>query len=702
MQLWAAYRQARRRPASLQGSLVHDSPCSHSRATASEDNAALGQLPGKPAGARPDYRGRWCAVSRGHPDRPNPPSHRATLGQLCAVPWKLPSSIGKGIAWIRTRDLQAIERILHSRGAPLLGCATQSPTMEISGVVGDLITPEMLEEECGRVVGNSLTPGDSILFETPLRRTDLLRPGDGVVVRGLDTEDSNQHHGLYHNRRIIGDCCPLPAAIRMCQIVSPGLPCYKEKQLMKGQEKEKEMMEKEKKRKEKVEKKKLLLAKQEKQKGGVSAEYKCVFSADKKKRGREDDYMISDVMTKERKVDEQSVPYQQPKNFTGGVLRLYQIEGMEWLRMLWENGINRILADEIGLGMTVQCIATISMMVKNGVTGPFLVVGPLSTLPNWVSEFKRFTPEIPVLLYYGPLQERHNMIKLIRKRQGSLRVNPVVITSFEIAMRDRRSLQNNLAELWSLLNFLLPDVFDDLKSFESWFDITSVTTGAENFISKEREQNILHMLHQDTKPVVMTDSGRPERRSKGPVNYNKLAGESTLALERYLAKLQKEADKQPSRPLVDVQVSVDAEINLKLQNVLMLLKRCCNHPYLIEYPLDPAMQNFKIDEQLVQSSGKFLILDRMLPELQKRGLKNPQADLQAQDMSQNRPDQTVVVYRLVTANTIDQKTVERAAAKRKLEKMVIHKSQMKNMKKEQDRLFKVIENTNESADFHLA
>ncbi|MGH0166620.1 UNVERIFIED_CONTAM: hypothetical protein FKN15_051073 [Acipenser sinensis] len=75
---------------------------------------------GKPAGTRPDYRGRWCTVSRGHPHRPNPPSPRTTLGQLCAAPWELQSSIGKGIAWIHTRDLQAIERILHSRGAPLL------------------------------------------------------------------------------------------------------------------------------------------------------------------------------------------------------------------------------------------------------------------------------------------------------------------------------------------------------------------------------------------------------------------------------------------------------------------------------------------------------------------------------------------------------------------------------------------------------
>ncbi|MGH0152488.1 UNVERIFIED_CONTAM: hypothetical protein FKN15_060213 [Acipenser sinensis] len=73
-----------------------------------------GQLTGKPAGARPDYRGRWCAVSRGHPGRPNPPSPRATLGQLSAAPWKLPSTVGCGIAWTRTRDVQAIEHILHS------------------------------------------------------------------------------------------------------------------------------------------------------------------------------------------------------------------------------------------------------------------------------------------------------------------------------------------------------------------------------------------------------------------------------------------------------------------------------------------------------------------------------------------------------------------------------------------------------------
>uniref|UniRef100_A0A8C1JJG0 Helicase, lymphoid specific n=1 Tax=Cyprinus carpio TaxID=7962 RepID=A0A8C1JJG0_CYPCA len=422
------------------------------------------------------------------------------------------------------------------------------------------------------------------------------------------------------------------------------------------------------------------------------------------------------MLDPERTVNGQPVPAPQPKLFTGGVMRWYQVEGIEWLRMLWENGINGILADEMGLGKTIQCIAHIAMMVEKKVLGPFLVVAPLSTLPNWISEFKRFTPEVSVLLYHGPQKERMDLVKKIRQAQGPLRMCPVVVTSFEIAMRDRKllqrfhwnymivdeghriknlncrlvqelkmlmtdnkllltgtPLQNNLSELWSLLNFLLPDVFDDLKSFESWFDISTITSDAENIVANEREQNILHMLHQiltpfllrrlksdvtlevppkkeivvyapltnkqeafymaivnktiakllgqeKVTPVPLTSSGRPKRRARKVVDYYESNTDSVKDLEKYLEKVQKEMDSQAS-PVVDVSMPVDAQVNLKLQNILMLLKRCCNHAYLIEYPLDPTTGEFKIDEQLVETSGKFLILDRILPELKKRGHK---------------------------------------------------------------------------------
>ncbi|XP_050816059.1 lymphoid-specific helicase isoform X1 [Gopherus flavomarginatus] len=665
----------------------------------------------------------------------------------------------------------------------------------------------------------------------------------------------------------------------------------------------------EQKRKEKLEKKKEMLLKAAMSRN--LTDEKEEKSAVKKKRGREDEtYYISEVMSKEeilsvakkskvenqdesssnklcaedlqkngdsnsvikdrlsqavrhnakhfldpvRKFHGQPIPFQQPKLFSGGVMRWYQVEGMEWLRMLWENGINGILADEMGLGKTIQCIATIALMVERGVPGPFLVCGPLSTLPNWMSEFKRFTPEIPIMLYHGAQQERRKLVQKIHRREGSLQIHPVVITSFEIAMRDRNALQhcfwkylivdeghriknmncrlirelkrfnadnkllltgtplqNNLAELWSLLNFLLPDVFDDLKSFESWFDITSITEIAEDIVAKEREQNILHMLHQILTPfllrrlksdvalevppkrevvvyaplakkqetfytaivnrtikkllgnneeevVELSPTGRPKRRSRKAVDYRELDADTPDELEKLISKMQEEVEKE--RPVIEMTIPTDSEINLKLQNIMMLLRKCCNHPYLIEYPLDPATQQFKVDEDLVKNSGKFLLLDRMLPELKKRGHKvllfsqmtlmldilmdycylrsykfsrldgsmsytereenmhkfntdpevfiflvstragglginltaadtviiydsdwNPQSDLQAQDrchrIGQTKP---VVVYRLVTANTVDQKIVERAAAKRKLEKLIIHKNQFKGGK----------------------
>uniref|UniRef100_A0AAY4EH61 Proliferation-associated SNF2-like protein n=1 Tax=Denticeps clupeoides TaxID=299321 RepID=A0AAY4EH61_9TELE len=644
---------------------------------------------------------------------------------------------------------------------------------------------------------------------------------------------------------------------------------------------------------------KFLLTKMEQQQKEV-----CVCALERKKRGREDDYKIADVMSKEiyvlflseqeagpsskkleaedieklsdtnediksrlseavrenakhmvdphRKINGQPVPAQQPHLFTGGVMRWYQVEGTEWLRMLWENGINGILADEMGLGKTVQVIGHIAMMLEKKVLGPYLVVGPLSTLPNWISEFKRFTPDVSVVLYHGNIMERHNLIKKLRKPRGPLQMCPVVVTSFEIAMRDRKKLQmfhwrflivdeghriknmncrlvrelkslqtdnkllltgtplqNNLAELWSLLNFLLPDVFDDLKSFESWFDINSFSSDAENIITSKREQEILHMLHQILTPFLLrrlksdvtlevppkkeiviyapltplqealykaiadrsianmlgqdkavfkivfscVSTGRPRRRTRRTVDYSEVSAGTASDLEKCIDKLQKEMDLRS----VNVLLPQDSQINLKLQNILMMLKRCCNHAYLIQYPLNPATGEFRIDEELVKASGKFLVLDRMLPELKKRGHKvlifsqmtslldilmdycylrdykysrldgkmkiaerdenirkfsedpeiflfllstragglginltaadtviiydsdwNPQADLQAQDrchrIGQTKP---VLVYRLITANTIDQNILERASAKRKLEKMVIHKKKFK-------------------------
>ncbi|PNI82252.1 HELLS isoform 3 [Pan troglodytes] len=453
-----------------------------------------------------------------------------------------------------------------------------------------------------------------------------------------------------------------------------------------------------------------------------------------------------------RKCNGQPVPFQQPKHFTGGVMRWYQVEGMEWLRMLWENGINGILADEMGLGKTVQCIATIALMIQRGVPGPFLVCGPLSTLPNWMAEFKRFTPDIPTMLYHGTQEERQKLVRNIYKRKGTLQIHPVVITSFEIAMRDRNALQILTP---FLLRRLKSDVALEVPPKREVVVYAPLSKKQEIFYTAIVNRTIANMFGSNEKETIeLSPTGRPKRRTRKSINYSKI-DDFPNELEKLISQIQPEVDRE--RAVVEVNIPVESEVNLKLQNIMMLLRKCCNHPYLIEYPIDPVTQEFKIDEELVTNSGKFLILDRMLPELKKRGHKvllfsqmtsmldilmdychlrdfnfsrldgsmsysereknmhsfntdpevfiflvstragglginltaadtviiydsdwNPQSDLQAQDrchrIGQTKP---VVVYRLVTANTIDQKIVERAAAKRKLEKLIIHKNHFK-------------------------
>ncbi|XP_071478884.1 lymphoid-specific helicase-like [Diadema antillarum] len=579
------------------------------------------------------------------------------------------------------------------------------------------------------------------------------------------------------------------------------------------------------------------------------------------------------VDTYSRVINGEKVSDRQPTLFTGGVLRSYQLEGMEWLKVLYENGVNGILGDEMGLGKTIQCIALFAYIIEMGVPGPFLVCAPLSTLPNWVSEFQRFTPKIPVILYHGSKEERTKKRRLIRRKVGEYNSHPIVITSYEIVMNDRvhlqtmlwkyvivdeghriknlncrlirelkmyqtanrllltgTPLQNNLAELWSMLNFLLPEVFDDLNTFQSWFDFSTLSKegGDEAIIAQEREQHVVSMLHQIltpfllrrlkadvdllippkkellvhapltkkqehfykhtldktileriqakqekevVQPVELTPSGRPKRSSRTKaVNYammmdskkDKDSEEDIIKwaeeMERQLEREEEAAKMKKNKKKTGV--SAESEVNIKLQNVMMQLRKCCSHPYLLEYPLDPATGDYRMDEELVTSSGKMLVVDRLLPALRKRGHKvlifsqmtkmldiiedychlrkfkycrldgstaiedrqermkefnsnpemflfllstragglginltaadtviiydsdwNPQSDLQAQDrchrIGQSKP---VVIYRLVTSNTIDQKVVERAAAKRKLEKMVIHQGKFKGGK----------------------
>lgn len=137
------------------------------------------------------------------------------------------------------------------------------------------------------------------------------------------------------------------------------------------------------------------------------------------------------------------VATQQPSLVTGGNMRTYQLEGLEWLKTLWMNGLCGILADEMGLGKTIQAISMIAFLKENKVPGPYLISAPLSTVSNWVDEFKRWTPGIDVVLYHGTKDERAAIRQknMDLGKQGNMDF-PVVCTSYEICMNDRKFLTN--------------------------------------------------------------------------------------------------------------------------------------------------------------------------------------------------------------------------------------------------------------------
>lgn len=130
----------------------------------------------------------------------------------------------------------------------------------------------------------------------------------------------------------------------------------------------------------------------------------------------------------------------QPKLVSGGKMRDYQLEGLTWLTCLYQIGLNGILADEMGLGKTIQLISFLAFLREQGTNGPFLILGPLSTVNNWVNEFRKWTPDIPVIMYHGSPQARAHIRREDLRGDSRGKTFPVVCTSYEICMRDKKFL----------------------------------------------------------------------------------------------------------------------------------------------------------------------------------------------------------------------------------------------------------------------
>jgi len=330
----------------------------------------------------------------------------------------------------------------------------------------------------------------------------------------------------------------------------------------------------------------------------------------------------------------------QPSIIAHGKLREYQMQGLNWLIHLYDNGINGILADEMGLGKTLQTISLLAYLREyRGITGPHMVIVPKSTLHNWLNEFRRWCPSIKAVKFHGNAEER--------TYQKENLVSPgkfdVVVTSYEMVIKEKNHwkkfhwryiiideahriknensilsrvvrmlktnyrllitgtpLQNNLHELWALLNFLLPEVFSSAEKFDEWFQI-----GGDG--GKEAEAEVVQQLHKVLRPFLLRRLKSDVEKSLPPKKETILKiGMSDMQRKYYAALLQKDMDA----------VTGGADRS-RLLNIVMQLRKCCNHPYLFQ-GAEPGPPYFT-GEHLVENSGKLVLLDKLLPKLQQRG-----------------------------------------------------------------------------------
>ncbi|KAF9321074.1 hypothetical protein BG003_003837 [Podila horticola] len=473
-----------------------------------------------------------------------------------------------------------------------------------------------------------------------------------------------------------------------------------------------------------------------------------------------------------------------PTYIKNGTMRDYQVQGLNWMVSLYKNGINGILADEMGLGKTLQTISFLGYLKHiQGIAGPHLVIVPKSTLHNWKSEFNKWLPDSNVFLLHANKEERAEMINTHLLTQKF----DVCLTSYDICLLEKSHLkkfawqyivideahriknensqlsqiirtfssknrllitgtplQNNLHELWALLNFLLPDVFSSAEDFDAWFELQ----GGD-------QDRVVEQLHKVLRPFLLRRIKSDVEKSLLPKKeVNLYVGLTAMQRKWYQRILEKDID------AVNGAGANKREGKTRLLNIVMQLRKCCNHPYLFD-GAEPGPP-YTTDQHIIDNAGKMVVLDKLLKRMKEQGSRvllfsqmsrvldiledycvfrgyeycridgqtghedrvaaideynkpdsskfifllttragglginlvtadivilydsdwNPQVDLQAQDRAHRiGQKKQVYVFRFVTENGIEEKVLERAAQKLRLDQLVIQQGRMSQQQK---------------------
>lgn len=318
-----------------------------------------------------------------------------------------------------------------------------------------------------------------------------------------------------------------------------------------------------------------------------------------------------------------------PPALLRGVLRPYQQAGLEWLASIHSRNLNCILADEMGLGKTIQTIALLAHLAcDRGIWGPHLIVVPTSVLMNWEMEFKKFLPGFKVLAYHGTSKRRKEL------RQGwydKFHFN-VCITSYALASRDahvfkrkpwyymildeahmiknfksqrwnillmfrsfRRllltgtPLQNNLTELWALLKFLMSGTdFADRREFAEWFANPLEQAVEMGTTLDDETQKRVAKLHTVLRPYLLRRLKRDVEKEL-PSKFEHLMLCPLSKRQRFLY------DEFMSRG--QTRSDLASGVYQKIANILMQLRKVCNHPDLFE--VRPIVTSFAMDRSAI-------------------------------------------------------------------------------------------------------
>ncbi|PJF19656.1 hypothetical protein PSACC_00524 [Paramicrosporidium saccamoebae] len=296
-------------------------------------------------------------------------------------------------------------------------------------------------------------------------------------------------------------------------------------------------------------------------------------------------------------------------------LKGYQIKGLTWLANLYE---------QMGLGKTIQAISLMAHLAEtHNIWGPFLVIAPASTLHNWQQEIARFVPSLRALPYWGNVNDRKTLRKFWNPKKLYSKDSHfhILITSYQLVVADEKyfqrikwqymildeaqaikssssvrwktllsfqcrnrllltgtPIQNSMQELWALLHFIMPGLFDSHDEFSDWFsrDIESHAVAAEaKSGTSTLNEHQLQRLHMILKPFML-------RRVKKDVE-DELGAKVEIDVDCSLSGRQRTMYRaiRDKLPLADL-VSMSSSNADTLMNIVMQFRKVCNHPELFE------------------------------------------------------------------------------------------------------------------------